>query len=255
MAAACCGSAGIRGGPHAVNSSANVRLTSTFRGLLPVLLFSAALLLNERLKIDVRLADLLYSWQGGHWRYRHDAFVAALLHDRGQRIAYMVYFATLFGALVCHGSSRLVQYRRGLRYVAASCTACLAAVALGKALLPIPCPWDLQRYGGHLATGGWLNWQLTDDIKGCFPAGHATAGYALFAWYFLARHHCWPYRHLLLLASLLSGLVLGLTQQVRGAHFASHDLATAVVCWTIAHRMAERLLLPGHAGLIAPDSP
>lgn len=228
---------------------------TTLRRRLPLLLLGAALVLNEHLALDARLADLLFAWEGGHWRYRHDALVAALLHDNGQRMAYSLYVATVLAALICHGTSRLARHRRGLRYIAASCTVCLAAVALGKALLPIPCPWDLQRYGGHLPSGGWLHWQATGFVKGCFPAGHATGGYALFAWYFLARHHGWPHRHLLLLASLSSGLLLGLTQQVRGAHFASHDLATALLCWTITRVMAKRLLRPHPSRTDEADSP
>ena len=35
-------------------------------------------------------------------------------------------------------------------------------------------------------------------------------------------------------AALLAGFSLGLAQQVRGAHFMSHTLWTAWLCWTTA---------------------
>ena len=37
-----------------------------------------------------------------------------------------------------------------------------------------------------------------------------------------------------LVASLLAGLVLGLAQQWRGAHFMSHTLWTGLACWLVA---------------------
>ena len=37
-----------------------------------------------------------------------------------------------------------------------------------------------------------------------------------------------------LLGVMAAGLMLGLTQQLRGAHFMSHTLWTAWVCWTTA---------------------
>ena len=47
---------------------------------------------------------------------------------------------------------------------------------------------------------------------------------------------------------LLAGLVLGLGQQWRGAHFTSHTLWTAWLCWGVAfgldrlrHRLGDRL--------------
>jgi membrane-associated PAP2 superfamily phosphatase len=36
-----------------------------------------------------------------------------------------------------------------------------------------------------------------------------------------------------LLIAVLAGLILGLSQQMRGAHFMSHTLWTAWLCWTV----------------------
>ena len=33
---------------------------------------------------------------------------------------------------------------------------------------------------------------------------------------------------------LLAGTVFGLAQQLRGAHFLSHDVASLAVCWSVA---------------------
>lgn len=127
----------------------------------------------------------------------------------------------------------------------------LLATAIGGMLLvsvikrqsQSSCPWDLQPFGGHVAhVSHWL-WGLSDGGPGhCFPAGHASAG---FAW--LAGWFAWRDRHprrarAWLVGALAVGLLLGLAQQARGAHFASHTLWTAWLCWTWA--WACTLLLP-----------
>lgn len=47
------------------------------------------------------------------------------------------------------------------------------------------CPWDLTRYGGDLPFVGLLERRPADmPDTACFPAGHASAGYAWLALYF-----------------------------------------------------------------------
>lgn len=52
------------------------------------------------------------------------------------------------------------------------------------------------------------------------------------------------------------GLTFGITQQLRGAHFLSHDLWSAALCWAIAWETA-RLLLDngGSMGNTYPSQP
>jgi membrane-associated PAP2 superfamily phosphatase len=54
-----------------------------------------------------------------------------------------------------------------------------------------------------------------------------------FGLYFFCRHF-WPERSgLVLFAVILAGVVFGFAQQLRGAHFISHDLTTALICWSV----------------------
>lgn len=190
--------------------------------------------------LDLRLADSLYRWQGETWRLRHDSLVATLLHRRAQQLTQFIYVLTLLGAIGARYSPRLRGWRRRLWYVVGAMSACYAIVSLGKALLPVPCPWDLVRYGGYLQAGHWLQWQTTGQhVKGCFPSGHATGGYALFAWYFAARDagrrriaRC------MFVGALGTGMAFGLVQQLRGAHFMSHDIAAAALCWALCSGLA-----------------
>jgi membrane-associated PAP2 superfamily phosphatase len=42
--------------------------------------------------------------------------------------------------------------------------------------------------------------------------------------------------------------VFGIDQQLRGAHFLSHDLFTAMICWAVALGLSRWMLRPRDAG-------
>ena len=71
--------------------------------------------------------------------------------------------------------------------------------------------------------------------------------------YFALRERCPAAARTWLAAALGAGLLLGLAQQMRGAHFMSHTLWTAWICWTVAS-LSDPLFAPGHAAIaeVAP---
>ncbi|NOX32557.1 MAG: phosphatase PAP2 family protein, partial [Deltaproteobacteria bacterium] len=105
-------------------------------------------------------------------------------------------------------------------------------VSAGKHLTHIYTPWELKIFSG---TQPYI--RLFDHVPNgmpvgeAFPAGHASGGYAFFSLYFLMLHLRSPYRIYGLLFGLILGLIFGTGQQIRGAHFPSHDLFTLVICW------------------------
>jgi membrane-associated PAP2 superfamily phosphatase len=97
------------------------------------------------------------------------------------------------------------------------------------------CPWELHEFGGTVAYVSHWAWGLHDGGSGgCFPAGHASAGFAFIGGFFAFRHTLPRTAQHWLTGALLAGLVLGVAQQVRGAHFMSHTLWTAWLCWASA---------------------
>jgi membrane-associated PAP2 superfamily phosphatase len=107
-------------------------------------------------------------------------------------------------------------------------------VTLLKAGNSTSCPWDLGEFGG--AAHYVSHWSgLADGGAGrCFPAGHAASGFSFVGGYFAFLRVDPQQARLWLQAACGSGLLLGLAQQWRGAHFMSHTLWTAVLCWCTA---------------------
>jgi membrane-associated PAP2 superfamily phosphatase len=65
----------------------------------------------------------------------------------------------------------------------------------------------------------------------CFPSAHASSGYSLLALYFLWLERSRRRARLGLLAGIGMGLLFGIAQQARGAHFLSHDVWSAMMVW------------------------
>ncbi|MGB5685538.1 MAG: hypothetical protein WBM35_06990 [Candidatus Electrothrix sp.] len=62
-------------------------------------------------------------------------------------------------------------------------------------------------------------------------AGHASGGYCFLSVYFVLLRYRSGYRGFGFLFGVTLGLIFGVGQQIRGAHFPSHDLVTIVICW------------------------
>ena len=116
-------------------------------------------------------------------------------------------------------------------------TALFAAsvVALLKSYSATSCPWELAEFGGKAHYVSHWRWGEADGGSGrCFPAGHASTGFAFVGGYFALRRSAPRAARYWLAMALGAGLLLGAVQQVRGAHFMSHTLWTGWLCWLTA---------------------
>ena len=106
-----------------------------------------------------------------------------------------------------------------------------AAVATMKHFSDRPCPWDLQRYGGELIDVSMLSFSTSGATGQCFPAGHASTGFSLFAFTLLWLGQDKKKAKIAWWTAFSIGLALGWGQQLRGAHFLSHTLWSSWICW------------------------
>jgi membrane-associated PAP2 superfamily phosphatase len=187
------------------------------------------LLAWDALGPDLALARLFGTPTG--FPGRNSWLLSTLLHDRardlGRLLVILLALAIWFPVGVLRQLSR--AERAGLF---AGTLLSLLAVSVVKNLSTTSCPWDLAEFGGVARHVSHWAWQVRDGGDGrCFPAGHASAGFAFVAGYFWLRGTAPAAARIWLSVALAAGLFLGLVQQVRGAHYMSHTLWTAWVCW------------------------
>jgi membrane-associated PAP2 superfamily phosphatase len=201
----------------------------------PSLFFVLAFFVVEISSFDLIFSDLLYELQGGSWKYKESWLLEDFLHSGGRTASGLVGLVLLLAIAASFSLSFLRERRRSLIYLFVSALTGALVVSMLKRYTHMDCPWDLSRYGGTLDYLRLFDSSSSSEGSGqCFPAGHASAAYCWFGLYFLAKVYCPKRQRLALVSVILLGMVFGLTQQIRGAHFISHDIWTAWICWISA---------------------
>lgn len=213
-----------------------------------------ALLLWEVAGLDLATVRLWGDAHGFAWR---EAWLTSkALHEGGRLLAWALFGLMLLDLwrLWLDGPSRAERLRAVLATVAA-----LLLVPTLKRASSTSCPWDLAEFGGLARYVP--HWQLGvfDGGPGhCFPSGHAAAGFAFFSLYLLWREHRPGLARALLVGVLLMGALFGWAQLARGAHYPSHSLWSAWLCWVVvwlvqqqpwAQRQRRGLARPAEARL------
>lgn len=197
--------------------------TWTLVGLLCLLAWDAA-------GQDLPLARAFGAASG--FPFRDHWFFVQVMHEAPRRIAWLLVLALGLFAWRPVGALRHTSQADRLQ-LALTTLLSLVVVSLLKYTSTTSCPWDLAEFGGVARYAShWALGTLDGGGGKCFPAGHASAGFAFVGGYFALRHRLPRAARLWLACALLAGLALGWAQQVRGAHFLSHTLWTGWLCWT-----------------------
>ena len=190
------------------------------------------LLIWDYSSLDLAMAHWFGSTSGfpleSHWLWRK------LLHDDVRLWPWVLELYLLVGMFLPLGSLKRLPMARRVQ-LALTTLAALLTVSTIKLYSHTSCPWDLQAFGGVAMHVSHWAWGIRDGgTGGCFPAGHASAGFAFIGGFFAFRHVLPNTARRWLAGAMLVGFVFGLAQQVRGAHYMSHTLWTAWLCWTVA---------------------
>ena len=181
--------------------------------------------------LDLPLARWAGSSQGFAWR--STPALVLWLHEVPRALSVLL--LVLLGVGVFWPWGFLRQWaRRDRVQLVASVLGAIALSTLVKRLSDTSCPWDLAEFGGVARYVSHWAWGVRDGGPGhCFPAGHASAALGFVAGWFVLRRAAPGMATVWLLVALVAGMVLGLAQQARGAHYMSHTLWTAWICWSL----------------------
>jgi membrane-associated PAP2 superfamily phosphatase len=217
---------GLAGGPAAW-------LRSPVAAPLAALLLASIVLIP--LGGDRWLADRVFAAEGGHWALRNSFLLTRVLHGGGKALSALAWLSVFAMSLRAAIDARWKPSLRPLLALLLSVAISTLLVSTLKHLTRMDCPWDAAVYGGSHPYFTLLQARPA-GIKpsGCFPAGQASAGYARVALYFFFASVRPAWRRIGLAIGVCFGLALGIAQQLRGAHYLSHDLWTLAICWFVA---------------------
>lgn len=199
---------------------------------LPLALFAVAVVAIESFALDWHIARAVYDWQGYRWLLKHWFVTETLIHRVGRNASIAAWLGVAVAWAVAMRRDAYAAWRAPLGYLALSVLLTTLAVSWVKSWSNMDCPWDIDGLGGVRPYLSLFEARSTSlPHASCFPAGHASGGYAWMALYFFFAMTKPQWRHRGLAVGAIAGLVFGLGQQLRGAHFLSHDVWTAAICW------------------------
>jgi len=211
------------------------------RTLLPAAVGLASVFATfEYTSIDLWLQDRFFDFERMRWLVDGSARLPRLLFYQSPKILLVLFGLgiLLLAAVPTTGWRErfgAAGKRRSLWVVFATLATGPALIGLGKATTNIFCPYEIERYGGDVAYVRVLDCTPPGSAPArrgrCFPAGHASGGFALLALAGLGRSR----RSQVLGAALGmgAGLWMGLYQILKGAHYLSHTVITAFVLWIV----------------------
>lgn len=202
----------------------------------PLLLFALLASLLATTMADVAIAHaFFFDETRAQWLGANSWWTNELIHHGGAWLIRGMVAAALLLWASSWWRPEWRELRKPALYFMASVTLSVGLVGLLKAITNVDCPRDLAEFGGsfpfiHL----FAHRPGAMRHARCFPAAHASSGYALLALYFALRERSRWASRLGLATGLGMGLIFGIAQQARGAHFISHDVWSAWLVWTVS---------------------
>ena len=182
--------------------------------------------------LDLFLENFYFNPVSNTWPFQKLFITTDLLHSGGRRFLVLLAILNLLAIGASCFVGALQPYRKHLVFLLVAGLTGPAIVSGLKSITHIYSPWDLQIYGGTMP-----HVLLFDAVPpGApvghgFPGGHSSSGFAYLSLYFLLTTMKHPYRWYGLLFPVSVGAIFSITQEIRGAHFLSHDVFSFVICW------------------------
>ena len=205
-----------------------------------------ATLTIEHSRLDVYISKLFYT--NGQWLLEKGVQPYAFIFYNGPKLLLILLAVYLIMVLIIKYrlSSKAIPSThpskfdkwlnplsiREISYLLIVLIGVPTVIATLKGVTHVSCPNQLSLFNGDLP---YLN--LWQDIKSrmpvrCFPAAHASAGFALYGFAYLPSLK--RYRVKIIVVASLLGWIMGLYKMAIGDHFFSHTLVSMLLAWTLA---------------------
>lgn len=170
-----------------------------------------------------------------------NTILSFIFYDGIKRLLIMIAVILLVITIVIWKRPFFASYKRGMVIVLLSSILIPIVVGSLKALTNMPCPKHIETFGGtYPHTCVWEQYNQQEchlEKQKCWPAGHASGGFALLSLIFLMHRR----RNKMIAGSMamMIGWSMGSYKMLIGDHFLSHTVITMIVAWLLILMIAR----------------
>ncbi|MFT6156927.1 MAG: membrane-associated PAP2 superfamily phosphatase [Neolewinella sp.] len=213
---------------------------------ISLLVLAAVLLTFEFTNLDLWVQSLFYNSQTQSWVLdTSHPILHFMLYDGPKKLLVIFEVSLLIAAVCFHKRALIKSYQQGILIVLIALPLGPSLVSSLKSTTNVSCPYALTQYGGDLPYIGvfehYPSDQQPDKRQRCFPAGHASGGFALLALVYLMK--TLRRKRQILMLAITAGALMGGYKMAVGHHFLSHTLVSMILCWFVVNLVAL-LVLP-----------
>ncbi len=212
--------------------------------IITIILLVVTILFFQFSNVDVWVENLFYNSTTHTWLIDRDNKILKVIFYTGiKKLLIAIAVMMLFALMVFRNSKIIKEYKKGLVIVVLSAIFVPVIVGGLKAITNTPCPKNTDIYGGVYPEVKVLdsypkNFHQKKRVK-CWPAGHASGGFALLSLFFLFKSRKNKKRAIVL--AMVIGWSMGLYKMMIGDHYLSHTIVTMLLAWLIIIIIAKIL--------------
>lgn len=185
---------------------------------------------------DIYIQSFFYNFESKTWLIdKNEPILKFFLYD-GLKNLLLLFGGLIFLSLIFLRKKSFIQeYKKGLIIVLLSAIFVPLIIGSLKAISNTPCPCNIVYFNGTYPDIKVFDSYPKEFIQTskakCWPAGHASGGFALMALFFLFKK---PVNQKLALSgALIVGWSMGTYKMLLGDHFLSHTIITMLMAWLI----------------------
>lgn len=201
------------------------------------------LLIFDPTPLDFAISNLFYEPEAG-FAGKASYVLENILHDWAKQGVIVFGVLAILGFIGSWIRPIWAEWRRPLGYLILAMGVSTSMVTPLKTLTKVHCPWSLVEYGGKETHTELLQKRapVVEKSGRCWPAGHSSSGFTLFAVFFFLRDRRPRWAHVAFWFAFCLGNLLGMGRVMQGAHFFSHQIWTAGLDWLICLGLYRWLL-------------
>ena len=204
--------------------------------VITAILLIAVIALFQFTELDIFVQNFFYNFETKTWIIdKNEPLLRFFLYD-GIKVLLIIFGAIILFSLIFLRKKHFVQeYKKGLIIVLLSAIFVPIIIGSLKAVTNTPCPCNIINFDGTYPKTKVFDsypkdFVQTSKVK-CWPAGHASGGFALMALFFLFKTPQNQKRALI--GALIVGWSMGTYKMLLGDHFLSHTIITMIMAWLI----------------------